>query len=146
MGTVEWSLQPYCPRTRFSGTSESSEIEIISRATRPESFNTGQVIVREGRVGAAFYMIVSGTVEVVKGLGSAQETVLATLGPGEFFGEISTVKHLPRSASVRATEDSDFLVIRRTDFESFISQFPGAAIKVEAAARARLAELKEVKD
>ena len=119
-----------------------SEIELISRSTRLDGFQAGQVIVREGRVGAAFFIIVSGSVEVVKGLGSPQETVLAKLGPGEFFGEISTVKHLPRSASVRATEDSDCLVIRRTDFEAFISQFPGAAIKVEAAARARLAELK----
>lgn len=123
-----------------------SEIEIVSRATRLDSFKAGQVIIREGRVGAAFFIIVSGSVEVVRDLGGAQESVLATLGPGEFFGEISTVKHLPRSASVRATADSDFLVIRRTDFEAFISQFPDAAIKVEAAARARLAELKEVKE
>jgi CRP/FNR family cyclic AMP-dependent transcriptional regulator len=118
----------------------NNEIDLISRSTRLDSFTAGQVIVREGRVGAAFFIIVSGNVEVVKDLGSARETVLAMLGPGEFFGEISTMKYLLRSASVRATEDSDCLVIRRTDFEAFISQFPAAAIKIEAAARARLAE------
>jgi CRP/FNR family transcriptional regulator, cyclic AMP receptor protein len=121
----------------------NNEIDQISRSTRLDSFRAGQVIVREGRVGAAFFIIVSGKVEVVKDLGSARETVLATLGPEEFFGEISTMKHLLRSASVRATEDSDCLVIRRTDFEAFISQFPAVAIKIEAAARARLAEAQD---
>ena len=122
-----------------------NEIELISRSTRLENFKPGQVIVREGRVGAAFFIIVSGRVTVVKDLGSPDAAVLATLGPGEFFGEISTVKHLPRSASVPAEEDTDCLVLRRTDFEAFISQFPGAAIKVEAAARARLAESRDPK-
>jgi CRP-like cAMP-binding protein len=122
-----------------------NEIELIARSTRLESFKAGQAIVREGRVGAAFFIIVSGGVKVVRDLGTPEEAALATLGPGEFFGEISTVKHLPRSASVQATADTECLVIRRTDFEAFISQFPGAAIKVEAAARARLAESKDLK-
>jgi CRP-like cAMP-binding protein len=122
------------------------EIELIARSTRLEAYGAGHVIVREGRVGAAFFIIVSGRVEVVKDIGGPNPAVLATLGPGEFFGEISTVKHLPRSASVRAVEATECLVIRRTDFDGFISQFPEAAAQVESVARARLTGRPELKD
>ena len=122
------------------------EIELIARSTRLETYGTGHVIVREGRVGAAFFIIVSGCVEVVKAIGSPTLTIVATLGPGEFFGEISTVKHLPRSASVRAVQDTECLVIWRTGFDAFISHFPQAALKAEAVARARLADGQDLKD
>jgi CRP-like cAMP-binding protein len=123
-----------------------SEIELIARSTRLESYPAGHLIVREGRVGAAFFIVVSGGVEVVKDIGGPNSATLATLGPGEFFGEISTVKHLPRSASVRAVQPTECLVIWRTDFDGFISQFPEAAAKVESAARARLAGGQDLED
>jgi CRP-like cAMP-binding protein len=124
----------------------NDEIELIARSTRLETYRAGHVIVREGRVGAAFFIILSGSVEVVKDIGSPNPTIAATLGPGEFFGEISTFKHLPRSASVRAVQDSECLVIWRTDFDRFISHFPEAAAKVEAAARARMADGQDLED
>ena len=68
--------------------------------------------------------------------------VLAQFGPGDFFGEIATIKHLPRSASVRALEDTQCLVIWRADFDGFISHFPEAAAQVESVARERLATQK----
>jgi CRP-like cAMP-binding protein len=117
-----------------------NEIELIARSTRLETYKTGQIIVREGRVGAAFFIIVSGRVEVVREIAGPNPSVVATLGSGDFFGEISTIKHLPRSASVRALEDSQCLVIWRTDFDAFISRFPEAAATVESVARARLAD------
>jgi CRP-like cAMP-binding protein len=126
--------------TRLFQNLGKAEIELIARSTRLETYKAGHIIVREGRVGAAFFIIVSGSVEVVKDIGGPSPTTLATFGPGEFFGEISTVKHLPRSASVRAVQDTDCLVIWRTDFDAFIRHFPEAAAKVEAAARARLAD------
>jgi CRP-like cAMP-binding protein len=129
----------------FQNLSEK-EIELIARSTRLQTHKAGEVILKEGRVGAAFFILVSGRVEVVKGISTPDPAVLATFGPGEFFGEISTIKHLPRSASVRALDDGECLVIWRTDFDGFISQFPEAAAKVEAVARARLAGGKDLGD
>jgi CRP/FNR family cyclic AMP-dependent transcriptional regulator len=116
------------------------EIALIARSTRLESYKAGQIFVCEGRVGAAFFIIVSGHIEVVKDISGPNTAVVATLGPGQFFGEISTIKHLPRSASVRALEDCQCLLIWRTDFDAFISRFPDAAARIEGAARARLGE------
>ena len=95
---------------------QEEEIELISRSTRLEKFQAGKAILREGRVGTAFYVIVSGRVEVVKDMDGTEPAVLATFGPGDFFGEIATIRHLPRSASVRALEDTQCLVLWRADF------------------------------
>jgi CRP-like cAMP-binding protein len=118
---------------------QPNELDLIARSTRLETFPAGKAIIREGRVGTAFFVIVSGQVEVVKDIDGPSPVILAYFGPGDFFGEIATVKHLPRSASVRALEDTQCLVIWRADFEGFISHFPEAAAQVESVARERLA-------
>ena len=124
---------------------QKEEIELISRSTRLEKFQAGKAILREGRVGTAFYVIVSGRVEVVKDMDGAAPAVLATFGPGDFFGEIATIRHLPRSASVRALEDTECLVLWRADFDGFIVKFPEAAARIESAARDRLAGQPEIR-
>jgi CRP-like cAMP-binding protein len=116
------------------------ELDLIARSTRLEAFPAGKAIIREGRVGSAFFIVVSGRAEVVKDIDGPRPEVLAIFGPGDFFGEIATVRHLARSASVRALEDTQCLVIWRADFDGFISRFPEAAAQVESAARARLAQ------
>jgi CRP-like cAMP-binding protein len=115
----------------------AGDIDILAQSTRIQTYRTGQVILREGRVGAAFFVLVSGRVEVVQGISSSEPVVLATLGTGEFFGEIATMKHVTRSASVRALEETTCLVIWRLDFDSYIRQFPEVAARVEAALSAR---------
>lgn len=118
---------------------QKEEIDLISRSTRLETYPAGKTIVREGRVGTAFYVIVTGRVEVIKDMDGEHPTALATFGPGDFFGENATIRHLPRSASVRALEDTQCLVLWRADFDGFIVKFPEAATRIEAAARTRLA-------
>ena len=115
----------------------AGEIDILAQSTRIQTYRAGQIILREGHVGAAFFVLVSGSVAVVKGRSGAEPVVLATLGAGEFFGEIATMKHVPRSASVRALQDTKCLVIWRLDFDSYIRRFPAVAAKVEAALSAR---------
>ena len=57
----------------------------------------GEVIVEQGEVGDAFYAIRSGQVEVV-----ADGTIVRTLGPGSYFGEVALLLDVPRTASVVA--------------------------------------------
>jgi CRP-like cAMP-binding protein len=120
----------------FENLSEG-DIDILAQSTRIQTYRTGQVILREGHVGTAFFVLASGSVEVVKGIHSSEPVVLATLGAGEFFGEIATMKHVTRSASVRALQDTECLVIWRLDFDSYIRQFPDVAAKVEAVLSSR---------
>ena len=114
-----------------------ADLEILGPSVQIETYSPGRVILREGRVGAAFFLLVSGNVEVIKGMGSAESVVVATLGAGDFFGEIATMKHLPRSASVRALTETKCLMIQRLHFDSYIERFPSVLAKVESALSAR---------
>jgi CRP-like cAMP-binding protein len=83
---------------------------------------------------------------VVKDNSGAEPVVLGTLGAGEFFGEIATMKHVPRSASVRALQDTMCLVIWRLDLDSYIRRFPDVAAKVESALSARFNDEQDPED
>ena len=73
------------------------QLERVTRAGEIESYNPGEAIVVDGSLGDALFLILSGQCAVHR----AQQT-FATLGGGEFFGEMSLVEPAPRSASVTA--------------------------------------------
>ena len=129
----------------FDGLSDA-DIEELGQSTRIQDYKAGQIIVIEGRVGAAFFILVSGSVEVIKRRGQPIEAVLATLQAGDFFGELATMRHVPRSASIRALQDSTCLVIRRADFEAYISKFPNVVAKVESTLTTRFGEVPDLDD
>jgi CRP-like cAMP-binding protein len=65
---------------------------------------------------------------VIRGLGRRRQTVLATLTPGDFFGEMSLLDDYPRSASIRATEPAQCLVMTRWDFLAEVNKQPDMAV------------------
>jgi CRP-like cAMP-binding protein len=75
------------------------QIERVAQAGSLEEFHTGEEIVREGSLGDALYLVLTGAVGVSKN-GQA----LARLVSGEFFGEMALIEPAPRSASVHAAE------------------------------------------
>src|SRR5262249_6659660 len=75
-----------------------------------ERYADGEIIVREGEMGREMYVIKRGAVDVTKSL-NGRTVVLATLGRGSFFGEMSLLESLPRNATVRAKGDTQLLVI-----------------------------------
>src|SRR4029079_8386132 len=72
----------------------------------PLRFVAGQEIMRQGEPGSRFYMISRVRVEVVRRSGS-DEKVLATLGPGQYFGEGALLAAAGRTATGRARDDTD---------------------------------------
>ena len=120
----------------FAELSEA-DLEALATSTRIETFKPGHVILREGRVGAAFYVLLSGKVEVIKGIATPEPSVIATLGAGDFFGEIAVMEHVSRTASVRALAETRCLVIRRLGLECYIERYPKMAAAVESALSAR---------
>ncbi len=75
-------------------------IEQLARGLEPIAFSVGQEVVRQGDVGDRYYVIESGEVEVV-----GDGRVVATLGPGEGFGEIALLRRTRRTATVMARSD-----------------------------------------
>jgi CRP/FNR family transcriptional regulator, cyclic AMP receptor protein len=94
----------------------------------------GKELTKQGRPGREFFILVEGTADVKKGSRRVNE-----LGPGDFFGEISLIRHTPRTATVVATSPVRTLVITERSFQSLLQHQPGIQNKVMSALAARLA-------
>jgi CRP-like cAMP-binding protein len=103
---------------------DQDDLERLAKVTVSRNFESGDVIVREGELGVAFYVVARGKVEVVKDLGTGNEQVLASMGEGDFFGEMSLFDNEVRSASVRAVEATECLVLTKWDFNAELTTSP----------------------
>jgi len=84
------------------------------------------VVVRQGDPGDAMFLILSGELRARTMIGH-RETILATFGPGDFFGDMSLFDHGPRSADVVANADSTVLRISVAAFDRLTREAPALA-------------------
>jgi CRP-like cAMP-binding protein len=82
-----------------------------------ESFPPGTVVMRQGAVGDAFYAIASGRLEVVQ-----NRKVVATLGPGDYFGEVALLLDVPRTATIRAKTPVRAFRLERQAFRKLVAR------------------------
>jgi uncharacterized protein YhbP (UPF0306 family) len=108
----------------------------LGRATVP----AGTIIVRQGGPAEKFFIIVDGMVEVIREDGGS-ERVVATLGPGEFFGEVAILRDMPRTATVRAVTAVSLLTMDDRTFRSLVAQSLGITRDFDEIIRARMSDL-----
>ena len=101
-------------------------------------------IVTQSEPGDALYIIASGRVKVVLFGDGGKEVILNFLTEGEFFGEMSLIDDLPRSANVIASKNSKLLVLRRQQFVEHIRNSPTTALNVMAELTARIRRADEI--
>ena len=104
------------------------DLSRLSKLMVPRSFKAGEVIIKENDQAAGFFVVTSGKVEVLRGAGGPSPHLLATFGPGEFFGEMALFEGYPRSATVRALEDTECLAMTRWDFTAELRTHPEIAV------------------
>jgi CRP-like cAMP-binding protein len=92
-------------------------------------FRAGDVLFMEGDAGKEMYVIQSGSVQVSKRIGD-EERALATLGRGEFLGEMAILNGKPRTASAIVLEDAKCLVIDGRTLETMITKSPEIALRL----------------
>jgi ATP-binding cassette subfamily B protein len=96
---------------------------LAERFTR-EQRAAGQTFFRAGDPGDAFYLIVSGQVDVLAPGPTGNEVCLARLRQGDYFGEMALIEAVPRSATVRATTPTSVLAIDREQFLALVRRLP----------------------
>jgi NADH dehydrogenase len=113
----------------------------VQRTERVANFHyePGQAIIRQGELADAFYVIVRGTVEVVREE-NGQETALARLGAGDSFGEVGLLQHRRRSATVRAVEPVDVIALGRSDFDLLAGTWKNLNQSLDEVVKARSTE------
>lgn len=111
------------------------ELQTIDRLADEIEVAQGEVLINQGATGGKeSFVILSGTASV-----EVDGQAVATLGPGELFGEMAMLDSKPRSATVVALTPMTLLVIGPAQFQTFISQ-PGMALAVLKAVVGRLRE------
>jgi len=108
----------------FAGCT-AAQTAAIAAVAQDSYFQPGQIIVTQGTPGQAFYLILSGRVEILRDGKS-----LGAFGPGDFFGEMSLLDQAPRSATIRALESTSCLMLSSWDFKALLEEQPGIAIKL----------------
>ncbi len=106
-------------------------------------YKKGETIVQEGDNAVAFYIIKAGQVDIIQGRGGKKQKLLATLGPGDFFGEMALLDPYPRSASAVTTEDTQCLVLSRWDFIAELRTNPHVAVQMLPVLSRRLREAQQ---
>jgi cAMP-dependent protein kinase regulator len=89
-----------------------------------KSFEPGAPIVTEGEPGTSMFALVEGRVDVVRQLQGGQRRKVASLGEGDFFGEMALLSEGPRLASVVAAERTTVLVLTREQVDRLVQRHP----------------------
>lgn len=97
----------------------------VAGRLRLRRFRRGEVIMHQGDPGDSLHVVASGAVKIVLPSTEGEEAIIATLRPGDFFGELALLDGAPRSATVTSLEQSEMLVLPRAVFMDLLDNLPG---------------------
>ncbi|MET0997410.1 MAG: Crp/Fnr family transcriptional regulator, partial [Marmoricola sp.] len=108
------------------------------------SLRRGEVLFHEGDQGDRLYIVTDGKVKLGRTSSDGRENLLAILGPGQMFGELSLFDPGPRSATVTAVTETVFLSLSHDDLLRWLEGRPGVALGLLAQLAGRLRKTNEV--
>lgn len=108
----------------FSACSKK-DLAFVARHSERVTLPAGTAVTKEGRVGYEFFVLLKGDASVTRG-----GTKLTTLGPGDFFGELSLLHRAPRNATVTTVGDAELLVLGQREFSALLDLVPSLAHKL----------------
>ena len=119
-------------------TSSSKDLRTIKRACEEVVVPSGRMLCEQGTIGREFFLIVKGQASVKR-----NNRKVATLGPGQYFGEMALLDRRPRSASVISDTEMTLLVLGQRQFNGVLDAVPALSRKMLAAMATRLREADE---
>lgn len=117
---------------------EEGELERFSQVAVPRSFPAGTRVFHEGDSSDACYIVSEGSFRVTREHSDGRAITLATLGPGEIFGELAMLDGDTRSASAESITDGTLLALPANDVRSLLGRNPEIALKLVAGLVRRL--------
>jgi CRP/FNR family cyclic AMP-dependent transcriptional regulator len=125
----------------FFGGLDAPALERLAASMRARRFRRGEVIFHIGDPGDALFIIVSGEVKISLPADTGEEAILATLLPGDVFGELALLDGAPRSASATAIVATETVVLPRDRFRELIATEAGVRDALLAAIAGELRRL-----
>src|SRR5918998_68025 len=106
-------------------TVEPEALGAIARGLRRRRFRRNEVIFHQGDPGDSLHVVASGAVKILLPSAEGEEAIIATLRPGDFFGELALLDGATRSASAAALEPTETLVLPRAVLMDLLGTVPG---------------------
>lgn len=106
-------------------------------------YRAGDVVVRQGDTSMSFYVVLSGSVRVMRQAEDGDRVDIVEEGRGSFFGEMGVIDDLPRAATVVALEPTECALLAKWDFQRELGQDPGIALALISVLNARIRHLEE---
>jgi len=137
-GTTEQSAVELLRSVPLFAGLEEGELERFSQVAVPRSFPAGTRVFHEGDSSDACYIVSEGSFRVTREHSDGRAITLATLGPGEIFGELAMLDGDTRSASAESITDGTLLALPANDVRSLLGRNPEIALKLVAGLVRRL--------
>ncbi len=106
---------------------DNKYLKTIHKACTPREFAAGEALVEQGTAGVGLFIIVSGSVKVVKETGAGEKLEIASHGAGEVIGEFSVLDGAARTAHVIAESDTSCLLLSSWSFQAIMESHPEVA-------------------
>lgn len=126
----------------FSALSDDDADALLKSMTRYTA-QRGQELFREGEEGDRLYLLIDGKIKLGRRSPDGRESLLAVLGPGEMFGELSLFDPGERTATATAVADTSLAALGHQEFKEFVSTRPAVAVNMLSALARRLRRTNE---
>jgi CRP-like cAMP-binding protein len=113
-------------RIKILGNLKDTQLAHLSDYMELQEVPQHSIIFKQGDVGDAMFLVIAGALRA-RAIANGAESILATFGAGDFFGEMSLFDNGPRSADVVAEMDSSLLKISAINFYRLIREAPALA-------------------
>jgi CRP-like cAMP-binding protein len=143
MGPVQGEIASLLARVPLFDELSHDELDRVASVAVPRSIPRGVRVLREGDATDACYIVRSGDLRVTREHPDGRAIALATLGPGDIFGELAMLDGGTRSASVETLTDSELLALPASDVRRVIAEHGEIAAKLIVALTRRLRETNE---
>jgi CPA1 family monovalent cation:H+ antiporter len=132
-------------RVPFFAGLDSAAVASVVNALVPRTYTAGAVIIRQGDRGTSLFLISRGVVAVVLRRDDGREARVASLQPGDFFGEMALLSAEPRSATVRAVTACHLYELAKRDVDAICESVPAVRLALIRASEERTRRLIEEK-
>lgn len=106
------------------------ELVRLAQQILEKQYPPGEMLFTQGDVGRACYIVAEGLVEVIREGTDGLPEFVGRFGPGEFFGEMSLLDELPRTATAKAVRPTRLFILYKTHFDHLVSGNPRLGIRV----------------
>ncbi|HET7702588.1 MAG TPA: Crp/Fnr family transcriptional regulator [Candidatus Limnocylindrales bacterium] len=107
----------------FAGLADDGLVSLV-QGMRVRRFRRGETVFHVGDPGDALFIVMSGSIKITLPADTGDEAILATLRPGDFFGELALLDGAPRSATAVAIEATETYILPRDRFRELIATEP----------------------